>query len=75
MKLTDEQVRKFLEDRSKELSQIVSLEQLGKLVQQKLRMNTRNRNATARMQNLFTIYHTLLVQNGLEWLIMAALRA
>lgn len=28
----------------------------------------RNRNATARMQDLFTSYHTLLVRNGLEWL-------
>lgn len=62
--LTDRPVRTFLEDRCKESEETVKLEQLGKVVQQKLRTITRNKNATNHMQDRFTTYHTLTVHNA-----------
>lgn len=67
--LKDQDVREFLEERCKESKETVTLDQLDKLVQNKLRTDMKNNNATARMQDLFANYHTLLVRNGLKWLI------
>lgn len=67
--LTDDQVRAFLDKRCKESKKTVTLEQLDRIVAQKLRTNMGNRDAEARMEDLFTDYHTLLQRSGLGWLI------
>lgn len=45
----------------------VSLDQLDQIVQQKLRTIMGNKNAPARMEDVFITYHTLLARNGLAW--------
>lgn len=67
--LTDEQVRNFLSKRAEESKEVVTLEKLDGIVSRELRTNMRNTNAAARMQDLFTNYHTILVRNGLKWII------
>lgn len=58
--LTDLQARAFLDRWVKESIGTVSLEQLQKIVQQKLRTNMRNRDAEARIRDILTDYQTLL---------------
>lgn len=53
----------------KESKESVTLEKLGKLVQNKVCTYMKNYDATIRVQNFSTDYHTLLARNGLEWLI------
>lgn len=67
--LTDSQLRSFLEERSAESQDSMTIEQLDKIVSQKLRTNMRNNNAKSRMQDLFSSYVTILSRNGLRWLI------
>lgn len=52
--LTDEQVRTFLEDRCKESKETITISQLDKMVRYQLRTDMNNKNATARMKDLFT---------------------
>lgn len=51
--LTDEQVRAFVETRSADSKEVVTLEKLDKIVKNELRTNMKNSNAKARMQDLF----------------------
>lgn len=67
--LTDEIIRAFLDKRSAESKKTISLAQLDNIVKHKLRTNMANHDAEARMEDLFTDYHTLLSRNGLVWLI------
>lgn len=43
--------------------------QLDNTVQQKLRMDINNNNATACMEDIFTNYHKLFMRNGLKWIV------
>lgn len=67
--LSDELVRTFLEQRAEESKEVVTLEKLDEIVSRELRTNMRNTNASARMQDLFASYHTILVRNGLKWIL------
>lgn len=67
--LTDEQVRHFLTKRAEESKEAVTLDKLDEIVGRELRTNMRNTNALARMQDLFSSYHTILARNGLKWII------
>lgn len=67
--ITSDLVRSFLESRAKESKEIITLKKLDKIVAEELRMNMWNTDATARMQDLFSQYHTILRRNGLKWII------
>lgn len=47
----------------------VTLKQLDKLVQRKVRTDMKNNNATTHVKDVFIKYHTLLLRNVLMWLI------
>lgn len=67
--LTNEDVRKVLDDRCRESKEVLTMESLDVIVERELRTDMKNTNATARMQDLFTNYHTILSRNGLKWII------
>lgn len=67
--LTDSQVQAFVAKRAEESKEAVTLDKLYKIVKDELRTNMRNSDATARMQDLFANYHTILRRHGLGWII------
>lgn len=67
--LTDEQVRAFLAARATESKEVVTLDMLDDIVKRELRTNMKNNNATARMQDLFSSYITILGRHGLKWIV------
>lgn len=67
--LSDKDVLIFFNDRAKECKGIVTLEKLDEIISRYLRINIRNSNATACMQNLLASYHTIIARNGLKWII------
>lgn len=69
VELTDAKLRKLLEESSKESPDLTTIENLDKIVSQKLRTDMRNTNAKSRMQDLFSSYVTIISRNGLVWLI------
>lgn len=68
-KLTDEQLRTFLEGRVQESKDVVTLDTLDKIVKNRLHTDMRNTNAKTRIQDLFASYNTILRNNGLLWII------
>lgn len=64
MYLKNVQVCAFLDQRSEETQESTTIEQLDKLIMQHLRTKM-NRNAKARIEDLFSSYVTLLSINGL----------
>lgn len=66
--LTDPVLRTYLESKSSESHEKVSLSGLDNNIKKELRMNMRNTNASSRTESLFIAYHTLLRQHGLVWL-------
>lgn len=73
--LTDFKVWELLGVWYKKTEETKTLEQLDKIVKLKLRTNKRYKNMNPRMNDLFTYYHTLLVRNGLEWLLKQTQRS
>lgn len=67
--VTDEQVRDFLDSRATESKETVTLNGLNDIVQRELRTDMRNKNAKARMQDLFVSYHMILLRHGLKWIV------
>lgn len=64
--LANHYVCELLDERCKESKETVTLDQLDKLVQNWLRTDMRNSNATTRMQDMFAEYYTFLILNGLN---------
>jgi transposase InsO family protein len=69
--LTDEILRQFLETKSQESKESVTIDILDKIVDRSLKMDMTDRNAESRMQNLFVSYHGILRRNGIAWLLTA----
>ena len=67
--LTDDVLRKYLEDKARESKETVSLATLDKIVERKLHMNMSDSSAKSRMQSLFVSYTTLLRRHGLAWVL------
>ena len=67
--LTEETLRKFLENKAVESKETITLSSLDALVKRQLRMNTKDPSAESRMQSLFISYRSLLRQNGLLWVL------
>ena len=65
--LTDEQLRVFLENKSKESENTITLASLDKIISNSLRMNMNDRDASSRMEGLFISYIMILRRNGLSW--------
>lgn len=61
--------RELLEDRSKELKEVITLDKLDEMKKSELCTNMKKSNATARMQDLFSSYMTTLSCHGLKWII------
>lgn len=68
-KITNEQVRCFLDDRLKESKETITLTKLDKIFKEELYTNMRSTDATARMQDLFAQCQTIVCRNKLNWII------
>lgn len=62
--LTDEQVRTFLKDCTKQAKEVVMLDMLVKIVQTDLRTKMKTSNSNAQMEDLFSSYYTITRHNG-----------
>lgn len=67
--LTDEILRIFLEEKSSESKETLTLASVDSIVSKKLKMDMRDRSATSRMQGLFISYRTIQRDNGLSWVL------
>lgn len=67
--LTDELLRSYLEKKAEESKEVVTIDTLDKLVEDKLRIDMTDSDARSRIENLFVSYLTLLPRNGLSWII------
>ena len=67
--LTDARLRSYLEEKSKESRDAVTLETLDGIVSRELRTEMSDKNAKSRMQSLFVSYHAMLKRNGVAWIL------
>lgn len=67
--LTNEQLRKFLDDRCQDSKGSMMLDSLEAIVDRDLRADMQIKNAATRMKDLLTKYHTTLSRHGLKWIV------
>lgn len=67
--MTGEQLRAYLNSEEEESKEAVTLEILDELIEKKLGMNMDNKNNKSRMQGLFADYRSILVEQGVKWII------
>lgn len=66
--LSKQVLRDYLEKKSEESKNATTIDALGKLVTNNLRIDMTDTNARSRIENLFESYHVLLRRNRLSWL-------
>lgn len=67
--LTDEQVRKFLDDSCQESKDSMTLESLDAFSDRDLRTVMEITNAATHLQGLFNKYHRILSRHALTWIV------
>lgn len=67
--LTDDQLWTYLDKKSEESKETVTLDTLDDIVSKKLRIKISDSDAESRIENLFVSYHSLLRRHGLSWII------
>lgn len=67
--MTSKEVHAFLDRLFQSSRTAFTLNELDRMIKQKLRTDMRNRDAVSRIRDLFTTYHTILKRNDVECLI------
>lgn len=66
--LEDSTLRVYLDSKSTERSDNMSVESLDALIKKELKADMSDKSAPSRMENLFIAYNSLLRRHGLSWL-------
>lgn len=65
--LTDDQLRTYLDSNVESSKDVITIDMLDKNLEDNMRMDMNDKDATSRIEKLFISYKSLLRRNGLPW--------